>query len=44
MEIINTRLISHPMNWVILFFMVFIFVFAVHMVVSYSQADKQQAA
>lgn len=32
MEIINWRLIAHPMNWVIVFLMVFIALIAVHLV------------
>lgn len=32
MEIINWKLIAHPMNWVVLFLMVFIAGIAIHLI------------
>lgn len=32
MEIINWKLVKHPMNWLVVFFMVFILMFALRMI------------
>lgn len=39
MEVINWKLVTHPLNWVILFFMVFIASLALHFVLSYVTAE-----
>lgn len=40
MEVVNWRLISHPMNWVVLFLMVFIAMMLVHFVMAYMVSPK----
>lgn len=40
MEFINWKLASHPLNWVIVFLMVFIFLLGVHLVVDFTQRPK----
>ena len=42
MDIINWRLISHPMNWVELFLMVFLGLIALHFILDFSAAQKVQ--
>lgn len=44
MEIINWRLAAHPLNWVVLFLMVFIFLAALNLVLRFQQAPKQAPA
>jgi hypothetical protein len=44
MEIINWKLISHPLNWVVLFLMIFIFLAGLNLVLRYQQAQKQTPA
>lgn len=41
MEIINWRLVLHPMNWVILFLMVFIAMIFLHFVLGGVTGNKQ---
>jgi hypothetical protein len=47
-SILNFQILRHPMNWIIVFLMVFIVSLAVHFVLQYqtggSAAKKQQAA
>lgn len=38
MEILNWKLLAHPMNWIVLFLMVFIAGFAIHLVIGKSTA------
>jgi hypothetical protein len=35
MEIINWKIVSHPMNWAVLFLMVLIFGFALHLILDF---------
>lgn len=44
MEIINWRIVGHPLNWFTVFLMVFIASLAVHFVLSYfsGQGNQQQ--
>lgn len=44
MEIINWRLISHPLNWVTLFLMVFIALFLFHMVADWTSGKQKSNA
>jgi hypothetical protein len=48
MEVINWRIVSHPLNWLTLFLMVFIAGIAIHFVLTLfgqkSQAEKQATA
>ena len=37
MEVINWRLVGHPLNWITLFLMVFIAGIAIHFVLTYFQ-------
>lgn len=35
MSIINTRLMSHPLNWLIIFSMLFVLMFTGHLLISF---------
>lgn len=43
MEIINWRLVSNPLNWVVLFLMVLIAGIAMHLILSYLPTVETQA-
>lgn len=40
MQILNTDIMSHPLNWVTLFLMVFIAGIAIHFVLSYFSSSQ----
>jgi hypothetical protein len=40
MQVINWDIISHPMNWVILFLMVLVAMIALHLILKYQGAAK----
>lgn len=40
MEIINWKLVEHPMNWVVLFLMIFIVLFAVRVTFGESARER----
>lgn len=43
MEIINWRIVAHPMNWVVLFLMVFIAMIFLHFVLGAVTGQKQSS-